>query len=108
MADPRPLWRSRRLQGREPEVNPWPSPIRYNPLHHLRPIAFTLSESGRSQERSSKCRRLNPIPLEIESDSQRSNQIDYIPSDFPFSIYTPPASPSPKRQTVSPPPFPFF
>ena len=91
MDDPRPLWQPQRLQGREPEVNPWTHYIRHAPLRRLRPIAFTLSESGRSQERSSKRHWLHPTPIEIEINSPRDNQIDYLPSDFPFAIYTPPA-----------------
>ena len=108
MTDPRPLRQSRRLQGRELEVNPWTHSIRHTPLRCLRPIAFTLSESGRSHERPSKRRRLNPPLIEVESDPARDNWIDYLPIGFPFAIYTPLAPPSLKRQRVSSPPFPYF
>jgi hypothetical protein len=55
-----------------------------------------------------KHRRFNPPPIEIESGSPRDNRIDYFPFDFSFSIYTPSTPPSPKRQRISPPPFPYL
>ena len=55
-----------------------------------------------------KRRRLDLLSIEIESDSPRDNQNDYLPSDFPFALYQPPPPPSLKRQRVSPPPFPYF
>ena len=59
-------------------------------------------------ERALKRRRLDLLSKEIESESPRDNQIDYLPSDFPFALYQPPPPPSPKRERVSPPPFPYF
>ena len=48
------------------------------------------------------------LSIAIESDSPRDDQIDYLPSDFPFALYQPPSPLSPKRQRVSPPPFLYF
>ena len=51
---------------------------------------------------------MNPLYVQLGSDSPRDNQIDYLPSDFPFALYQPPPLPSPKRQRVLLPPFPYF
>ena len=108
MADSRPLGRSRRIQGREPKVDPWESSPRHTPLRRLRPISFTLSREIQELERPLKHCRLDLLSIEIESDSPRDNQIDYLPSNFPFSLYQPLPPPSPKRLRVLPPPFSYF
>ena len=74
----------------------------------FRSASFTLSKEARDLEKPMKRRQIELLSVEEESDSLGDDRTDYLPSSFPFSIYQPPSSPSPKRQRASPPPFPYF
>jgi hypothetical protein len=54
-----------------------------------------------------KRRQVELLSIEEENDSLGDDQIDYLPSSFPFAIYQLPSMPSPKRERESPPPFPY-
>ena len=74
-------------------------PLSYSnaPLRQFRSVSFTLSREARELEQPCKRHRLDLLSIEGENDSLGDNQINNLPSDFPFSIYQFPSPPSPKR-----------
>ena len=71
MADPRPLRRSRRLQGEEPEASSGESFYNFTPLRRFRPIAFTIDPESRGADFSRKRRKTEP-----SSDTQHSDSLN--------------------------------
>ena len=79
MADLRPLRRSRRLRGEEPEVGSGESLYNFTPLRRLRPIAFTFDPESRGADLSRKRREIEP-----SSDTQLSDSLNPSSQSFPL------------------------
>ena len=80
MADPRSLWRSRRVQGRRPEAESEESSYNLTPLQRFRPVSFTIDPKARDSELPAKRHRTKLLSVKERSDSLEDDWIDSLPS----------------------------